>query len=159
MSEHIYTIWLYISTMILAVVSGYKIGETSVLEELNKSNAIIESLQKENHKKELKYTVQVNDLKNEIETIKTSYNNSINVVNKQSADRLLESERRSEYYRQQAKSCSTQSRDFAEYTTRLDRQLTEGISLVRELTELIKYRDSQLKLVGEQLKLDRELME
>lgn len=157
------TLILYISVYIIAllpvVLVGYKMGEDSILEELNESNAIIESLQNENHKKELKYTAQVSDLKNEIETIKTSYNNSINSVNEQSATRLLESERRAEYYRQQASSCSTLSRNAGDYTARLDRQLTEGINLVRELSELIKHRDEQLKIVGEQLKLDRELME
>lgn len=134
---------------------GYYIGGNSVL---RKQDSVVIELQEQNHKKELEYTAKIEDLKYEVETIKTSYSNSISELNKSASDGMRKSEARAEYYRQQAESCSAQSRDFAEYTAKLDRQLTEGISLVRELTELIRYRDKQLEQVGNQLRLDRELI-
>lgn len=158
MSKYILIGILYILLVYPIGYIGYLYGINSVKEELEESNKIADSLEKQNQKQELEYTSKIKELESEIKITKINYSNSISEYNKQSSDKLLQSERRAQYYRQQAESCSTQSRNFAEYTARLDRQLTEGINLVTELTELIKLRDKQLNQVGEQLKLDRELI-
>ena len=43
------------------------------------------------------------------------------------------------------------SDDLSAYTAKLDRSLTEGRELVRELRELIKLRDQQLNQLGKEL--------
>lgn len=149
-----------LTTIAFIFISGfsYKLGQQNVLIELDKQNALVLELEKQNHKMELEYTSKIKDLENEINNSEVNYSNSINELNKHISDGMLESERRAEYYRRQAESCSSKSKALADYTAKLDRQLTEGVYLVRELTELIKYRDKQLEQVGNQLRLDRELI-
>lgn len=152
----------YIIIGFVSLISGYYFGynicSLEFEKQIQESNLIIQDLQKANYKKELDYSYQIDELINEIQIYKNKYTNSLSAINKQSSDRLHESENRAQYYRKQAESCSSQSRDFAEYTAKLDKQLTEGINLVKELTELIRLRDEQLKQVGKQLKMDRELV-
>lgn len=150
------SIIIAVASLIACYNFGYSKGEEYIL---SKQNSVMLELKEQNHLKELEYTNKIKDLENEIKNSEVNYSNSIAKLNKSNADGLLESQHRAEYYRRQAETCSTQSRTFADYTARLDRQLTEGISLVRELSELIKHRDNQLKQAGEQLKLDRKLME
>lgn len=158
MSNFVYIIGISIVLLAFSYNWGFHRGESSIAAEINKSNQIIQEIQNNNHKKELEYINKVKELENDIKIAEINYSNSISDYSKLNADRLLQSENRAQYYRKQAESCSSQSRDFAEYTARLDKQLTEGIYLVRELTELIRYRDQQLKQVGAQLQLDRELI-
>lgn len=151
-----------IVTGFICLISGYYFGyNITTLEfekQIQESNLIIQEMQKANYRKELDYSYKVTELEKEVAQAKINFSDSLSAINKQSSDRLLQSENRAQYYRKQAESCSSQSRDFAEYTAKLDRQLTEGIDLVRELTELVKLRDEQLKQVGKQLKMDRELI-
>lgn len=83
--------------------------------------------------------------KSNLSNLRISFNN-----------RLHESEQRADYYRQlstktDGKGCSISV--LADYTAKFDRQLTEGIDVVKELTELVKLRDKQLQQCGEQVKI------
>lgn len=95
-------------------------------------------------------------LAQEILNYEQKYQNSINNIKSEYSDRLHKSEERALYYQSMStkvnsKGCTTAS--LANHTARLDKQLTEGINLVRELRELIKLRDSQLRQCGEQINL------
>lgn len=95
-------------------------------------------------------------LAQEILNHEQKYQNNINNIKSEYSDRLHKSEERALYYQSlstkvNSKGCTTAS--LASHTARLDKQLTEGINLVRELRELIKLRDSQLRQCGEQINL------
>lgn len=137
---------------------GYHVSNLEFEKQIQESNSIILKMQKDNYEKELKYSYEITELQNEIKKHQTSFSDYLSALNKQSADRLRQSDNRAQYYRKQAEACSTQSREFAEYTSKLDRQLTEGISLVEELTGIIKLRDKQLEFLIKQAQLDRELL-
>ena len=84
------------------------------------------------------------------------YNTNLNNIKSEYSDRLRQSEQRALHYQSMStktngERCSTA--DLANHTARLDRQLTEGINLVRELRELIKFRDNQLRQCGNQIRL------
>lgn len=75
------------------------------------------------------------------------------------AGSLRDSEQRAARYRALAEASPTQCSGLAGYTAKLDASLVEGRSVVEELRSTLELRDSQLKLVGEQLLSDRQLYE
>ena len=69
--------------------------------------------------------------------LKESHEEAISVIQSQYTDRLLQSEQRGNLYRRKASTAGAEARELAEHATRLDRALTEGRELVRELREHI----------------------
>ena len=74
----------------------------------------------------------------EIQEIQNVYNNSLIVMRSEYERRLHESEERGNVYRKRVSSASTECREIAEHASQLDRSLTEGRELVRELRDHIK---------------------
>ena len=74
-------------------------------------------------------------------------------------ERLRQSESRAKFYQRQAKSRTSGCGNIASITSRFDSSLTEGIQLVKDLTELIKLRDRQLQAVGQRLINEKNLTE
>lgn len=141
---------------------GYSYGSTKTdLKYTNQLNAYYEKLDKLNEyirTKEYEYNQQVSNLQSNISKITADYEAKLAGSNKLLSDRLQLSDKRAQSYREQVKTCSIESRDLAEHAARLDKKLTEGLSVVEELRELIKLRDNQLRALGKQLQLDRELV-
>ena len=100
-------------------------GYNDALAEIRKTNA--EALKKHNE-----YQQQ-----NEIGLLelKAKYENNIYNLRAEYSDRLRKSEERGDMYRERVSSASLECRTLAEHTSRLDRTLTEGRELVRELRE------------------------
>lgn len=73
--------------------------------------------------------------------------------------RLLQSTRRSEIYRDQAEGSEASCRDLASHAAKLDRALEEGRGLVQELSGTLGLRDRQVILLGDQIKSDRLLLD
>lgn len=72
--------------------------------------------------------------------------------------RLLGSESRANVYKRQSQG-STAERDYlASHAAELDRSLEEGRSLVRELGETLRQRDSTIRSLSEQILADRRLL-
>ena len=69
--------------------------------------------------------------------LKESHEEAISVIQSQYTDRLLQSEQRGNLYRRKASTAGAEARELAEHAARLDRALTEGRELVRELREHI----------------------
>lgn len=72
--------------------------------------------------------------------------------------RLLQSSRRAQVYREQAEGSTTSCRDLAGHAAQLDRTLEEGRSLVAELRGTLGLRDQQVTLLGKQILTDRLLL-
>ena len=70
--------------------------------------------------------------------------------------RLLQSARRAEVYRDQAEASAASCRDLASHAARLDQALEEGRGLVNEFRETLGLRDQQLMLLARQIEADRQ---
>lgn len=90
----------------------------------------------------------MSSLSSDLTETRLKYENSINQLKSSYADELLKSQQRAELYQRLAQSDQAKQRDLAIHTARLDRSLTEGRELVKQLTETIRTRDKQLRALG-----------
>ena len=160
MYEKIKTL-LYIGGFFFLIVSsieiynlGYSSGSNSVIVEYQ--NQLLK-VKEEAKKKELEYAKENSRLKDEVLLAKRDYKSKLAVLSNSFNNQLQKSNSRAEYYRKQATN-PDRCRNLATHTARLDRVVTEGISLVRLLSEHIKFRDEQLRQVGKQLQQEREFI-
>lgn len=79
-------------------------------------------------------------------------------LNRDFTDRMRNSEARAAQYQRQAQGTPDQCSRLASHAAELDRSLEQGRHLVGELQAAIGQRDAQLKLLGEQIITDRELI-
>ena len=131
---------------------GYHVGKAKVTAEYTQEKAQylnqISSLQLQYRAKEVQYNEDLNKVKAEYAQAREDYIHTISELESSYSSRLQQSEQRAMLYQRKAtdgKGCST----LADLSGRLDRSLTEGISLVRELRDTIKLRDSQIKVLRE----------
>lgn len=153
-------VWIILGTIVLLSLAlyvgyshGYKKGsDEQKLEYLSQRDKYISNYLEQ--KKE--YEQQISYLEDKILQDNKTYYNELNNINSSFADRLSESERRATYYKQLAQQTNSNC-SLSTHTARLDRALTEGIQLVRELSKHIELRDSQLRRVGEYLETENIL--
>lgn len=131
---------------------GYYTGKAKATAEYNQEKVQylnqISSLQLQYRAKETQYNEDLNKVKAEYAQAREDYIHTISKLESSYSSRLQQSEQRAMLYQRKAtdnKGCST----LADLSGRLDRSLTEGISLVRELRDTIKLRDSQIKVLRE----------
>lgn len=131
---------------------GYHEGKAKVEAEYTKEKAYylnqISSLQFKYRTKEQQYNEHLNKVKAEYSKAREEYMHSISQLESSYSSRLQQSEQRAMLYQRKAsdnRGCSA----LADISGRLDKSLTEGISLVRELRDTIKLRDSQIKVLRE----------
>ena len=131
---------------------GYYSGKAKATTEYNQEKVQylnqISSLQLQYRAKETQYNEDLNKVKAEYAQAREDYIHTISKLESSYSSRLQQSEQRAMLYQRKAtdsKGCST----LADLSGRLDRSLTEGISLVRELRDTIKLRDSQIKVLRE----------
>ena len=108
----------------------------------------ISSLQFKYRTKEQQYNEDLNKVKAEYAQARENYIHTISKLESSYSSRLQQSEQRAMLYQRKAtgsKGCSA----LADLSGRFDRSLTEGVSLVRELRDTIKLRDSQIKVLRE----------
>lgn len=142
---------------------GYSYGKNIIQNEWNQnkiitSNKIIE-LQNKLSQKEIDYAKESAKLKYELNKANENYTNSINNIRNDYEYRLLKSNERASIYRSMSEAGEARSRDLAEYTAKLDRSLTEGTQLVKELRDSVEFYKQKVDLLTKQLIKDRELME
>ena len=111
----------------------------------------IVTLEAKYHEQEKAYQKQTDELLAQVQKSKDDYNGRLLHLEHEFAHKLQLSEQRANVYKRLSSTSS--SRDsLADYSARLDRNLTEGINLVRELRELVELRDKQLRQCGKGLK-------
>lgn len=142
--------------------SGYKVGGDSVQHEFDKyvNEARLETirLNEEYRKLEIRHKNIESNLLEEMNTRKLEYDKNLYIINDDFNNRLLKQTERANYYRQQAKDSGCGQSNLADHTARLDTSLEEGRHLVRQLSETIRLRESELKLLGDVIINDRKTL-
>ena len=121
--------------------AGYDACQSKYREELLKQ-------QVENQQKEQAFNETINNLTVNLTETRIRYENTVNKLKSTHANELLKSEQRAELYKRYSEADKAKQRALAEHTARLDRSLTEGRELVKQLTETIRIRDAQLRALG-----------
>lgn len=121
--------------------AGYDACQSKYREELLKQ-------QVENQQKEQAFNETINNLTVNLTETRIRYENTVNKLKSTYANELLKSEQRAEFYKRYSEADKAKQRALAEHTARLDRSLTEGRELVKQLTETIRTRDAQLRALG-----------
>lgn len=121
--------------------AGYDACQSKYREELLKQ-------QVENQQKEQAFNETINNLTVNLTETRIRYENTVNKLKSTHANELLKSEQRAELYKRYSEADKAKQRALAEHTARLDRSLTEGRELVKQLTEAIRIRDAQLRALG-----------
>lgn len=141
---------------------GYVAGKTLESNKyLTEKSGYLEAIaEKRQELKKLRDThqEQQQDLLDQIEESKREYSNTVAVISSEFNDRMLESEKRSNLYRERLSTSSLECRQAAEQLSRLDRSLTEGRELVRELAEDLKQYKLASKQIMEYLANDRNFL-
>lgn len=75
------------------------------------------------------------------------------------ARRLRQHEARAAAFQRMSQADAAERERLASHAAELDRALAEGVGLVDELRHTLELRDQQLKLLGQQILADRQLME
>lgn len=157
--------WILIGVTALGAVAlfSYSLGQKDVQAEWRKETIKIQSEMlkvEEIHKKALQeYIVKNNNLQKEIIDVKKDYEAKLHNINDEYSVRLSESEQRAKVYKRMSEQGKCQSSNLSDYTTRLDRSLTEGRQVVKLLRETLELRDNQLRQIGKQLKQMEKLHE
>lgn len=157
--------WILIGVTVLGAVASfsYSLGQKDIREEWQKETIKYQNEMlkvEEIHKQALQeYIDKNNNLQREIVDVKKDYEAKLHNINDEYSVRLSESEQRAKVYKRMSEQGKCQSPDLSDYTTKLDRSLTEGRQVVKLLRETIELRDNQLRQIGEQLKQMEKLHE
>lgn len=133
---------LLILVVFLGSLAGYKYGsvvtENKYILELQEISDESDRLRESIRKKNTDHQIAQEEHLLEIQKLRGNYEDTINNLTSEYDSRLLESEKRSNLYRERFAPTSTECEILAEHTSRLDRTLTEGRELVKRLREHIK---------------------
>ncbi|WP_300733780.1 hypothetical protein [Pseudomonas sp.] len=109
----------------------------------------IKQLEREHTIRESQIIVTFNEAKKE-------YENTISNINSDHSDSLHEHEERANYYRQEYQQCS--DKRIIERAVLLDRYLQEGTTLVRELEQIIIFKEQLIMSLDAVIDNDRLLI-
>lgn len=141
----------------------YNWGQESIQEKWNQEKESYEqqirTLKDEYYLKELTYREENTKIQKELADAKKEYEVALVTSTSDFNERLRQSESRAKFYQRQAESRTSGCGNIASITSRFDSSLTEGIQLVKDLTELIRLRDRQLQAVGQRLINEKNLTE
>lgn len=118
---------------------------------------LIQKIEQEN--KERALNEELGALSNELVETRLQYENTITNLKSEYDSELLKSRQRAELYQRYSQSDKAKQRDLTNYTAQLDRSLTEGRELVRQLTETLRTRDTQLRALGVYIEQSSKLYE
>lgn len=94
----------------------------------------------------------------DLKDAKQQYQNNIKQLESEFTRRMQLHENRAQLYREQAQGGEVERGTLANNAARFDRALEEGITVVDELSELVKLRDKQIIVLGEQIRADRKVL-
>lgn len=118
----------------------------------------VNRLQQNYLNKESVYITELNTIKDTYAKAKDEYTKKLNAIKSSYSMQLQQSEQRASVYKREALSTDGCA-NLAEYAGRLDRSLTEGRDVVKQLRELVKLRDAQIQQIGNAYKAEHTLME
>ena len=142
---------------------GYSAGSAEVKQQWvaeQKANTVKVNELKVNYEEQLsEYRQKTDSLSKEIYDTRTQYDSRIATIKSDYTNRLLNSEQRASVYKRMSEAGRCASDDLSAYTAKLDRSLTEGRDVVKQLRELVKLRDAQIQQIGNTYKAEHTLME
>ena len=151
-----------LSGVLVALVTGAVLGSNyssyQYEAQLAQAEAQASALLLENTKRQADYMLMVQQLSYEVQEAKQKYEASLMDASSEYDDWMRKSQERASHYQQQAQSCSTRVSALVQRTSALDRQLAQGVLVVRELRSLVELRDRELAAAKEQMIKDRELI-
>lgn len=157
-----YTIIGSIMLFIICTWFGYYQGSKHVQTLWNQDKLeqaqYINRLQQNYLNKESVYITELNIIKDTYAKAKDEYTKKLNAIKSSYSMQLQQSEQRASVYKREALNTDGCT-NLAEYAGRLDRSLTEGRDVVKQLRELVKLRDAQIQQIGNTYKAEHTLME
>jgi hypothetical protein len=135
---------------------GYKVGFQDVQAEWRQREAL---LVKRVAELEAQHTEKQKEVAHEAEILRKEHVADVASQRIVYEQRLSQSDRRAQVYRTQANACDASTRNLATHAANLDRSLEEGRGLVRELGSHLRFCENRVRLLGEVIKADRELMQ
>lgn len=126
--------------------------------ELERTKAIL-TQQVEDGVKEAKHIAKDKEIEKGLNDATSKHEATVAKLNADWSKRVLQSEGRAGIYKRQAEGTEAEQSRLALHAAELDRSLEEGRQVVAELRSLIEQRDSELRLLADQIKNDRSLLD
>lgn len=125
---------VFAAVFLAGVFVGSDYQKSKNLKEKLRNQQIIDKKIEENRIATQEHVSSQQDLLLQIQTLRKDYEKKLADVQFDYADRLRESEQRSDIYRRQQTASTDECRALAEHASRLDRSLTEGRELVKRVS-------------------------
>lgn len=149
--------------LFLIYTSGYNRGVRAVEDEREsdrqKQEVVVAALKGQIQERERQHGKQVSEIRSELASAESRYAADLHRLAGVYDGRVRNSEQRAASYRASAEAGTAECRSLASYAAQLDFSLEEGRDVVEQLRSTLVFRDSQLKLLGDQLIADRQLYE
>ena len=137
------------------------VGEANVHREWDlekaKHQAELVRLNEEKLARERQHRTESDEIRNRIIESQTVLAADLAALRSQHAFGLRESAERAQVYQRMSDAGATQQANLASHAAQLDRSLVEGRQVVGELRATLVQRDRDLRSLGEQLRVDREI--
>ena len=133
---------------------GYDSGIHYQINETNKQIALLENQIKEREKI---YYEDIQTINLELQKTQDQYEMYIASLSGSYDSELLKHKQRAELYQRAASAGEAKSKRLASYAARLDRSLTEGRQVVKELRATLIQRDNQIKQLADYIRTSRKL--
>lgn len=162
--------WAHLLVLALVVWLGFKIynagsvhGASVVQEDWNLDKAKYAKAIADEQAKvatlEENHRAEVTRINRGLSDAKREYEVGLARIDAEYRDRLRKSEGRAAVYQRQAEAGGDQCRSLGSHAARLDASLEEGRALVRELGQNLGLCQQRVKLLGDQIRADRNLLD
>lgn len=122
----------------LGYLSGSAVTENKYLKKLKEQADYIEKKRIEYRQETEQHQKNQVLLRDEIYELQKKYDSDVVTLKSDFVNRMLESEKRGDIYRARFEAESAECRDLSQQAARLDRSLTEGRELVKELKRSVE---------------------
>lgn len=162
--------WMHLLVLALVVWLGFKIYDAG---SVHGASVVQEAWNTERSE----YDKAIEDAKAKVKTLEENHRAEVSRINRGLSDakreyevglaridsdyrnRLRKSEGRAAVYQRQAEAGGDQCRSLGSHAARLDASLEEGRALVRELGQNLGLCQQRVKLLGDQILADRNLLQ
>lgn len=148
---------IYIFMIVSIFKLGYYFGSESKMKVINEYKERNYKITNDIRRMEYNHKQIENALTKDLAKLRIEYEENIINLTSDYDDRLRKSDERANTYQREASSGSNCTA-LANHTSKLDRSLEEGRSLVKELREVVRLQERQLDYCIKVIENDRELL-
>lgn len=155
---------LLLSASVLGGVStwGYRKGAANIQQQWDRERATLLAaalkVEQDNRAKETAHKVQTSALEAKLREAEAQYEEALATVRSDYGDWLRTSNERAARYRLWSEASTSERDRLADHAAKLDASLAEGREVVAEFRVALGQCQRDLKALGEQITLDRELI-